>query len=374
MNVAKERSKRNRNSATERVSDFARRLLAEWLRLNLPLSDEDVVLAVSGGADSTALLLAFHELINASRLTLKITIAHLDHNLRGAAGAADAKWVEALASSVRFDVVLGHIHVDERAKHTKDNLEQAARRARYEFLAEVAQQCGARTVATAHTMDDQAETVLLRLLRGSGAQGLSGIEPVRPLVAGCEEVKLARPLLHWARRADAENYCLTRGVAFRVDEMNMDERFARVRVRKQLLPLLETLNPRAVEAISRAADLLRDDVSALELAASHLLNEAAEQSNVEARTAPMLRVDVLRAAQVAVRRRALRQWIAQGQGSLRRLTLVHLVEVEKLLAGERGGRKALLPGGAFVERRQGQLRFHTARIVPEGLKKEATPA
>ncbi|MFN2454399.1 MAG: tRNA lysidine(34) synthetase TilS [Pyrinomonadaceae bacterium] len=361
MNAAKEKRGRERTNTKSRLSDFARQLLEEWHRLDLPVSDARILIAVSGGADSTALLLAVHELIDKARLTLKATIAHLDHGLRGVAGAADAVWVEELARKLGFDAIIGKISVRERAAKSKDNLEQAARRARYEFLAETSEKCGANAVLTAHTINDQAETVLLRLLRGSGADGLSGIESVRALVAGREDVRLARPLLRWARRIDVENYCLLRGVAFRVDDMNADEHFARVRVRKRLLPLLAEFNPRIVETLARTADLLREDAATLDAAAARLLSEAAEEcSGVDCSAAMRaLRVDVLRAADVAVRRRALRQWIAQeGQGGLRRVTLVHLACVENLLIGERGGRKALLPGGAFVERRQKWLRFY----------------
>src|SRR5207302_519582 len=109
-------------------------------------------------------------------------------------------------------------------------------------------------VLTGHTLDDQAETVLMRLLRGSGAEGLGGIEAQRALVEG-DEVLLARPLVGWARRVQTVEYCRERHVEFRVDEMNVDERFARVRVRQELLPLMESFNPRVVEALARTAEL-----------------------------------------------------------------------------------------------------------------------
>ncbi|MDT4897768.1 MAG: tRNA(Ile)-lysidine synthase [Acidobacteriota bacterium] len=347
--------------ARKRLSAFAGALLKEWKRLGLPVMDERVVVAVSGGADSVALVLALDELMKDGRLGVEVTVAHLDHGLRGEAGREDARWVEALADSLKFEVAVGHVDVKERAVRMGDNLEQAARRARYEFLAAAAG-CGARVVVTGHTMDDQAETVLLRLLRGSGAEGLSGMEAVRVLDA-TSEILLARPLLGWARRAETEKYCRERDVEFRVDLMNEDESFARVRVRRQLLPLMETFNPRVVESLSRAAELLREDATVLKLAAVELLQRASEEEQAvrterEASVAGSLSVDVLKGAPVAVRRRALRLWIAEGRGDLRRLELVHLVGVEKLLAGERGGRRAELPGGSFVELRRGRLLFY----------------
>jgi tRNA(Ile)-lysidine synthase len=264
-----------------------------------------------------------------------------------------------VANELGVEVEVGRVDVKERAAGAGDNLEQAARRARYEFLGGVAERCGARVVLTGHTLDDQAETVLLRLLRGSGAEGLSGIEPVRALVAK-GEIQLARPLVGWARRALTEKYCRERGVEFRVDAMNVDERFSRVRVRHQLLPLLESFNPRVVEALSRTAELLREDASALNAAAEELLSLASEEeknalSEKGASIPASLSVDVLGCASVAVRRRALRLWLGRGRGDLRRLELVHLAGVEKLLKGERGGRVAELPGDCFVERRRGRI-------------------
>jgi len=337
--------------AKKKISGFARRLLVEWKRLSIPVSDTHIVIAVSGGADSTALLLAVSELVKLKRLALTVTVAHLDHQLRGETGSADARWVAELAAQVGFESVVERICVRRRRREMKDNLEQAARRARYEFLARVAERKNAYAVLAAHTLDDQAETVLLRLMRGSGAEGLGGMRPARPLDANSKAL-LVRPLLSWARRADTQAYCREQGVCVRLDAMNEDERFARVRVRQQLLPLLETFNPRIVETLARTARLLRDDISALEEYAAKLLAEASGEAVVDP---PRLRIDVLADAPAAVRRMALRQWVRRGLGSLRRVEFLHIVAIESLLAGERGGRIIELPGGHQVERRRGYL-------------------
>ncbi|MBV8858563.1 MAG: tRNA lysidine(34) synthetase TilS [Acidobacteria bacterium] len=342
---------------------FARRLLREWRLRGWPVRGERVLCAVSGGADSTALLLGLEELKRGGLLGVDLTAAHLDHGLRGEAGAEDARWVEGLARAYGFECVVGRAALSEGAR---ENLEQAARRARYEFLAEAARACGARAVLAAHTLDDQAETVLLRLLRGSGAEGLAGMAPERALEAG-GEVRLRRPLLSWARRADTEGFCRERGVEFRSDAMNEDERFARVRVRRTLLPLLETLNPRAAETLARTAALLREDSAALDALAAALLAEArpevdesAGEGTSEEAAAHPLKVDALRRAAPALRRRVLRLWLARERGDLRRLSRAHLLGVERLLEGSRGGRVAELPGGARVERRRNLLHFRPA--------------
>ena len=358
-----------RRGTGERLSGFARRMLVEWRRLDWAVRGERVIVAVSGGADSTALLLALEELSKAGLLELEVTAAHLDHGLRGERGRGDARWVEEQARSLGFDVVIGRADVGERARAGRDNLEQAARRARYEFLSSVARGRGASAMLVAHTLDDQAETVLLRLLRGSGSDGAGGMRPERLLEEGARTIEegsgifLRRPLLDWARRADTEAFCRERGVEFRTDEMNEDERFARARVRRRLVPLLETFNPRAAEALARAAGLLREDSDVLERLASELLEEARAKTPAQAdgvekeMCAQPLRVEVLASAHPALRRRALRQWLARGRGDLRRIEFAHVVAVERLLEGTRGGRVAELPGGSFVERRRGLLIF-----------------
>ncbi|MDT7687423.1 MAG: tRNA(Ile)-lysidine synthase [Acidobacteriota bacterium] len=357
------------------MSAFARRLLSEWRRHHWLVRGENVLVGVSGGVDSTALLLALEELLKAGLLDIGVTAAHLDHGLRGEQGATDARWVSELAHSLGLACIEGRASVAESALERRDNLEQAARLARYEFLAAAARSTSASAVLVAHTLDDQAETVLLRLMRGSGAEGLSGMAPERVLEEG-GELLLRRPLLTWARRVDTEGYCRERGVEFRADAMNEDERFARVRVRRRLLPLLETFNPRAVEALGRASALLREDSAALDRVAAALLEEA--RADAEGRTEEVegrenaegsagtgaqdlcawpLRVEVLAAAMPALRSRALRLWLARGRGGLRRLSRAHLEGVERLLAGTRGGRIAELPGGGRVERRRGLLMF-----------------
>lgn len=339
----------------KRLSPFARRLLSEWQRLEALSVTESIVVAVSGGADSTALLLALDELMKAGRLRLKLLVAHLNHGLRGEAGNSDAQWVAELCRQLGYEIRTGQVSLKDQLSAGRDNLEQAARGARYRFLGEVAAESGAGIILTAHTLNDQAETFMLRLLRGSGPDGLGCIERVRPLDA-IGTVLLIRPLLDWAEREQTEKYCRERGIIFRQDEMNEDERFTRVRVRKELLPLLQTFNPRAVQALGRAAQLLRADASVLNNAAAELLVRASEPAS-DGESSPPLSVRQLLEAPAALRRRALRQWIAGGRGDLRRLELVHLLAVERLLESGRGGRIVELPGGAKVVRRRGLLRL-----------------
>ncbi len=340
------------------LSPFARALLREWRKLKLATTGATGIVAVSGGADSVALLLALDELVKSGKLSLTLCVAHMNHKLR-LTSDADARWVARLAKQFGYESSVGSVEVKTIAERTGDNLEQAARRARYEFLAKTAKRKRAPIVLTAHTMDDQAETVLLNLLRGSGLDGLGGIEPVRALNQGSETL-LVRPLLSWARRRNTATYCQSRGIEFRVDEMNTDERFARVRVRTQLLPLMQSFNPKLVEALARTAEVLREDKNALDLAAGRLLELSIatdESARAGEKGCPPLRTDLLASAHSALRRRALRQWLRHCRGDLRRIERVHVLALEALLFGDRGGRIVELPGGAKVSRRRRLLHF-----------------
>lgn len=352
---------RTRRPIRPKLSSFANNLLEQWRRLALPTSEANIVVAVSGGADSTALLLGLDELIKKEHLAVNLIVAHLDHGLRPAS-RKDALWVKQLAGELGYEVVSGRANLKSEKTEKTENLEQAARDARYKFLLKTAAKKRASHVLTAHTLDDQAETVLLRLLRGSAAEGLSGTPAIRELKKG-SNVLLVRPLLSWAHRSDTEDYCGQRRIDFRVDEMNDDEAFSRVRVRKQLLPLMKSFNNRVVEALSRTASLLNEDAEALAGEADRLLELAqVPQKNSETIT-PSVSVSVLLQKPPAVRRRALREWILRSRGSLKRLEMVHLVAVENLLTGERGGRIAELPDGMQVTRKRGKLELsHKKRL------------
>src|SRR5688572_4176587 len=341
---------------TPRLNQFPRMLLAEWRKLKLPFSDETVIVAVSGGADSTALLLALHELRSAHKLSVKLCVAHLDHKLRPSS-TDDAKWVAALAERLGYECVVGRSKVAEIARSNADNLEQAAREARYKFLERTAKRESANYVLTGHTMDDQAETVLLRLMRGSAGSGLGGMETLRPLAKN-SSIQLARPLL-WSRRIETEDYCRIRKIEFLADEMNDDQKFARVKVRKQLLPLMQSFNNRIVEALSRTATQLREDGAVLFNDSNALLKQASLSNDENETETPLLDVKVLANAPSALRRRALRRWISEARGSARRLEMVHLLAVEKLLEGNTGGRVVELPGAGRVVRKRNRLEFES---------------
>lgn len=352
----------NSGAPRQKLSNFSQQLWREWRKLDLPVANAAAIVAVSGGADSVALLLGVVELVKSKKLSIKIVVAHLNHKLRGQSGDADARFVSSLAKNLGYPAVVKAVDVRAKAASGRDNLEQAARRARYAFLRKTAHSNKAAIVLTAHTLDDQVETVLLNLLRGSGAAGLSGIEPVRSIHEGTE-ILLVRPLLSWARRSDTEGFCRQHSIEIRVDDMNADPKFARVRVRNELLPLMKSFNPRFVEGLARTAEILREDEVILEGAATRLV-ELSLNGQTQGKKEYALRTDLLRDAQPALRRRALRQWLAACRGDLRRLEHAHIVALEKFLFSNKSGRIIELPGGAIIVRSGGLFVYYGPRSKP----------
>lgn len=217
------------------------------------LHDGDrLVVGVSGGPDSLCLLDVLHRLAGDHRLAL--CVAHFNHALRPDADA-EADFVRAQAGQRGLEYVSETGDVRAAAAASRQSLETAARSLRYAFLARAARQTGADRVAVAHNADDQAETVLMHLLRGTGLRGLRGMLPWRRMEGG---TVLIRPLLG-TFRADILGYCAQNGLAARTDSSNLDTRFARNRVRHELLPTLERYNPNARAALARTAAVAAGD-------------------------------------------------------------------------------------------------------------------
>jgi tRNA(Ile)-lysidine synthase len=228
----------------------------------------DMVVAVSGGADSVALLRVLADLIPG-----RLVVAHLNHCLRGPDSDADEAFVGRLVESLRSSVrSLLSFRTDRRdVAAAGDNLEAKGRRVRYDWLSDVAKSDGIAWVATGHTADDQAETVLFRLLRGTGLAGLTGIAPRRLLAPG---VKLLRPLLN-VRRMEVLAYLRTIGQDYRDDASNADLRYSRNRIRHELLPLLaERYNPRVREVLCQLAEQASDARDQIEEAVVKLIRSA----------------------------------------------------------------------------------------------------
>jgi tRNA(Ile)-lysidine synthase len=332
------------------MNNFLRNFITEWRRLELPFADATVVAAVSGGADSVSLLLALKELREMKKLDLRIVIAHFNHELRADESKRDEEFVRQLTSEYKLEFAVGHW----MGKH-EGNLEQNARNARYEFLTKTAENLRAYAVITAHTMNDQAETLLINLIRGSGPDGLGGMKPVRSLESGVRsqesglldlgpEILLVRPMLNWARRIDTEAFCHEMGVEYRYDTMNEDLTFKRVRVRKILIPMLEDFNPKIIETLAKTAGLMREQSVDTGNAPALDITETLALKDLKKLEKPDLYT-------------VLRAWLAYRRGDLRQIDLKHIEAMTSLINSRKSGKTIELPGGDTVVKEDGKLAF-----------------
>lgn len=324
------------------MDKFVRHLITEWRRLELPFEGGTIVAAVSGGADSVSLLLGLCDLRERKKLKLGIIAAHFDHGLRGEHSDADAEFVRKLSSDLGVEFIVGKMRAAKRG-----NLEQHARAERYAFLRETAAARDAFAVCTGHTMNDQAETFLINLLRGSGPGGLSAMPPVRPIDAKKPEIMLVRPLLRWANRSDTEGFCRLSGVRYRLDAMNADPAFTRVRVRTELLPLMQQFNPKIIETLAHTAGLMAADVPDIDRVAE--VPDALAVSDL--RNLPQSELYLV-----------IRRWLDHKRGKLRSLGLKHIEAIGNLVHSRKSGSTVELPGHSRVVKHSGELRFENILV------------
>lgn len=293
---------------------------------------ERVGVAVSGGPDSM-LLFDFMKRF-AREAGLKLAVVHFNHHLRGAESDEDERFVREHAETAGVEFLGGEAHVARVARAKRKNLEATARELRYRFFSSLVHRGRLDKVATAHTASDQAETVLLRLLRGTGARGLGGIHPVLDGV-------VVRPFLPLSR-AEVEAELERRQVPFRTDSTNQDVRFARNRLRQRLVPLLEKeFNPRIVTSLSEFAARARDDEAYLE--------EQAREKSLQwlAREGEALKIPVraLDGFAPAIARRVLRQMVAGAGARPGAITSTLLESIRRLAREGQSGRRVVIAPG-----------------------------
>jgi tRNA(Ile)-lysidine synthase len=317
-----------------------------------------VAVAVSGGADSVALLLLLEEMRR--QLGIHLLAAHFNHRLRGKGSDEDEEFVRQLASSHGMELVTAREDVAAEAARMRANLEETARERRYQFFARVVAEGKAGRMAVAHTADDQAETILGRLGRGTGLLGLAGIYPVLGSVI--------RPLLR-IRRQELRAYLRRAGQPWRDDPSNEDTTKLRARVRKEVLPLLEQrLSPALVTHLGWLAELARGEEAywapVIEERFRALVEGSAEGLSIPAGNllAPLSLPEAADPkahpeAQRAVTRRLIRRIFEQVKRGHGQLSAEHVEQVIRLASASSSGRRVRLPGGAIVERRFDRLVF-----------------
>ncbi len=319
-------------------------------RYNMLPAGARVAVAVSGGPDSVCLLHILTRL--AADYGIRLSVAHFNHKLRGEESDADERFVAGIAAALGLPFSRAEIDVAAAVAASKDNLEQAARRARRGFFAQLmtSESDRADCIALGHTRDDQAETVLFRMLRGSGLAGLAGVYPV----AGDGYI---RPLID-VTRAEVEEFLRSRGIVWREDLSNLDPRFARNRIRRRLLPQLSAeWNPRVRESLARLADLAHEEErwwrAHMDDLAARFLESRGE--GVEFHVGAPARFPL------AIQRRFIRRAISEAKGDLRGLEFQHIEQVLELIERPEGHGRLRLPGGFEVRRSCDWLRIAPAR-------------
>jgi tRNA(Ile)-lysidine synthase len=341
--------------------------ILSYIRKHALLKPGDRVgVAVSGGADSVSLLLALIDL--RAELGILLSVVHFNHKIRGAAADADEQFVAELAKQYQLDFHCAEGDAPLRAEQNKESLETAARELRYGYFLELLANGVVDKIATAHTLDDQAESVLMRFLRGAGTRGLAGIYPGRKEGKG----SIVRPLLE-ITRAQVEEFLKSHGQVWREDATNLDRAHARNKLRHELLPLLtQDYNPAISETLARTADVARAEEEYWDTEIARLLPfvllpgkpvRGGGRQSGHADQVAGLSIESLKLQPLAIQRRLIRA------AAMKLGIPLDLSHVEQVLAVATSGTACELPGGWRVQRSFRELRFErTAASSPKPIK------
>jgi len=330
-------------------------------RLNLISSGEAVIVGVSGGADSVCLL---HILAKWQKDSgIRLHVAHLNHQLREVESEADAKYVSNLADSLNIPITIDRQDVAAYRTESNCSVEEAARELRYAFFGRVARGIGANRIAIGHTRDDQVETILMHILRGTGITGLRGLISCSPMAynrlemsspANRNTLLVIRPLLDITRE-ETTNYCQEYHLCSRIDSSNRSLFFFRNRLRLHLLPLLRQYNPSVDQALLRLADIAREDNAFIEQQVYRLWDTLARQEN----NAIYLDKKQVVNLPIALQRQLLRVSLAKLAGDTRDIEASH-IEAARNLLNKPVGKKRSLPHGFICE--MGYNEFMITRV------------
>ncbi len=315
---------------------------------NYGLADpgDSVLAAVSGGPDSVFLLLVLQGLKNKLKIGT-LTVCNVDHGIRGAESAADSLFVKSLAKNMGLKFIGKKINL-KKDKAGVYSTEERAREERYRFFLKAAKDVGANVLATGHTLDDQAETIMMRIVKGASLKGVIGIPPVMKY----EGLKVIRPLIELEKK-EIVDYLKKEGIRYREDRTNSEPIYFRNIVRHEILPFLERYNPRLKRALFNLAEHLREDFQFIEEArtgAQNIISGAAGRVQIK--------LSDIAVQPRAIQKEILRDSLEKAGGLIKKLSFRHWKELEGLIARKSKGSSLDLPGGIRVTRKADRLIFH----------------
>jgi tRNA(Ile)-lysidine synthase len=314
-------------------------------RHHMLVSGDTVLVGVSGGPDSVALLHGLFALRR--RWSLHLVVAHLNHQLRGPTADQEAAFVERLASDLGLPYDMDSRDVASYGAEHRLSIQEAARAVRYAFYDEAAARHGAAKIAVGHQADDNAESILMHLLRGTGPRGLAGIPPMR-------EGRIIRPLIDLSRPQILQ-FLEARDLEYVRDRSNLDPKYLRTRIRHQLLPLLKRgYNPQVIRALTRLASIVRQEEDFLNQQVGNTLQGLILEQKANRLTLP---ASALASLHPAILQRLLRQAVASLGGNLKRLGHDHVEAVARLALGPLPSGRLDLPNGVVVLRDRGEVTF-----------------
>jgi len=312
-------------------------------------SGDKVLVCVSGGPDSVFLTHFFLYLRNSFKLDL--SIAHLEHGLRGRASYEDMLFVRDLARKHKISFFCKRIKLKRQKGYST---EETARARRYAFFQDVAGKHCIRKIATAHTADDQAETILMRLIKGTSIKGLTGIPPVRRTGF----FLFVRPLLE-IEKTDILHFMKKKKLGFRIDHTNLDNRFLRNSVRNRIIPYLKRYNPRIKRAVFNLAESLREDREFIENAKQGLLRRVNKQ---DGNVCIALKDVVVQPA--AIQKEVIRDSLMMAGGNVKKFTFRHWKDIRSLITSQPRGKSLHLPGNITLSKKGHDLIF-TKHVMPD---------
>ena len=328
------------NSYSEKLFQDVAKTIATYDMLQ---KEDAVLIGVSGGPDSVALLHILRAL--ASRFSLRLGVAHLNHCLRQDESDNDAKFVATLAKAVDLPCFVHKENVINYRKENRLSLEEAARRVRYTFFSNVAKKHDYNKIALGHHREDNAELVLMNLFRGSGPRGLSGIPPVR-------NKQIIRPLIH-SQRSDIINFLKENRFDYIADKSNMETRYLRNKIRHHLIPELKAAyNPNIIATLNRLTVIINSEEEWIESEVDRLFNKIVvnrEDHSI------VLSISKLEKTHPAQQRRILRKAIHLAKGDLRRISLTHIDAIARLLTGRSSKGSLDLPDAVRVQKSEDSL-------------------